>query len=87
MWKMCLQKHKQWSTKHYTYTKTQTMINKTLHIHKNTNNDLQNTTHTQKHKQWSTKHYTYTETQTMIYKTPHIHKNTNNDLQNTTHTQ
>ena len=50
------------------------MINKTPHIHKNTNNDLQNTTHTQK-------------TQTMIYKTPHIHKNTNKDLQNTTHTQ
>ena len=55
-------------------TKTQTMIYKTLHIHKNTNNDLQNTTHTKKHKQWSTKHHTYT-------------KNTNNDLQNTTHTQ
>jgi hypothetical protein len=63
------------------------MIYKTPHIHKNTNNDLQNTTHTQKHKQSSTKHYTYTKTQTMIYKTLHIHKNTNNDLQNTTHTQ
>ena len=49
------------------------MIYKTLHIHKNTNNDLQNTTHT--------------KAQTMINKTPHIHNNTNNDPQNTTHTQ
>jgi hypothetical protein len=49
------------------------MIYKTPHIHKNKNNDLQNTTHTQ--------------SQTMIYKTLHIRENTNNDLQNTTHTQ
>ena len=63
------------------------MIYKTLHIHTNTSNDLQNTTHTQKNKQLSTKHYTYTQTQAMINKTLHIHTNTSNDLQNTTHTQ
>ena len=68
------------NTKHYTYTQTQAMIYKTPHIHKNTNNDLQNTTYIQ-HK---LQNNTYTQTQTMIYT---YTTNTNNDLQNTTHTQ
>ena len=91
------QKDKHRSTKHYTETKRQTQIYKTLHRDKKTNTDQQNTTPRQKDKHRSTKHYTetkrqhrstkhYTETkrQTQIYKTLHWDKKTNTDLQNTT---
>jgi hypothetical protein len=52
------QKDKHRSTKHYTETKRQTQIYKTLHRDKKTNTDLQNTTPRQKDKHRSTKHYT-----------------------------
>ena len=43
---------KQWSTKHHTERKGQTMIYKAPHRKQGTNNDLQNTT--QKTKDWAT---------------------------------
>ena len=70
------QKDKHRSTKHYTETKRQTQIYKTLHRDKKTNTDLQNTTPRQKDntdlqnttprqkdKHRSTKHYTETKRQ------------------------
>jgi hypothetical protein len=62
---------KQWSTKHHTENKGQTMIYKAPHRKQGTNNDLQNTTQKARDKQWSTKHHAESKWQTMIYKTPH----------------